>query len=142
MSTKPKLYILRGVPGSGKTTIAEAMLKNRLVEAHHEQDHYFIGKDGKYNYDRSKIQIAVKYCQECVRDSLSNGKNTVVANSFIKLWTVDKFVAIAQEYNASVVILKATGNFVNTFGIPENVIKNQRREYEPYPGEVQLSPEL
>ena len=47
------LYLLRGLPGSGKSTLAE-----QLGGSHFETDKYFIGENGEYNFDGSKLKEA------------------------------------------------------------------------------------
>ena len=43
------LYIVRGIPGSGKSTFAKT-----LGGIHIEADQYFVDGDGNYNFDGSK----------------------------------------------------------------------------------------
>jgi len=47
------LYIVRGIPGSGKSTFAKTLGGN-----HYEADMYFIGESGNYNFDPTKIKDA------------------------------------------------------------------------------------
>ena len=51
------LYIVRGVPGSGKSTFAKS-----IGGIHIETDQFFM-ENGKYNFDITKIKLAHKYCQ-------------------------------------------------------------------------------
>ena len=48
-----ELIIIRGIPGSGKTTMA----KSYQGYSHYEADMFFM-KDGVYNFDRAKIKNA------------------------------------------------------------------------------------
>ena len=47
------LYLLRGLPGSGKST-----LSTQLGGSHFETDKYFVGENGEYNFDPSKLKEA------------------------------------------------------------------------------------
>ena len=58
---KKILYILRGVPGSGKSTYANEIMSNlrdRIGE-HYEADMYFMD-NGKYNWNADKLYFAHK----------------------------------------------------------------------------------
>ena len=49
------LYIVRGVPGSGKSTFAEKLVGHDFLVC--EADKYFIDKEtGEYKFDISKIK--------------------------------------------------------------------------------------
>jgi adenylate kinase family enzyme len=53
------IYIVRGCPGSGKSTFAKT-----LGGIHIEADQYFVDADGNYNFDGSKIKNAHAWCLE------------------------------------------------------------------------------
>ncbi len=55
------LYIVRGLPGSGKSTFAK-FVGDSFVEA----DMFFM-KNGKYEFDMSKIRDAHSWCLSTVR---------------------------------------------------------------------------
>jgi len=79
------LIILRGLPGSGKSTFANYMFSNNIFEA----DKYFYDEDGTYNFDVTKLHAAHKWCQlrveHAMEDNLeSNGQyfsEIVVSNT-------------------------------------------------------------
>ncbi len=56
------LYIVRGLPGSGKSTFAK-FVGDSFVEA----DMFFM-KNGKYEFDMSKIRDAHSWCLSTVRE--------------------------------------------------------------------------
>lgn len=132
----PKLFILRGHPGSGKKTIALTMLAEGLADIIHQQDHYFVDEDGVYRYDEAKVPDAVKYCYQNVQDSLRKGLRVVVANNFTKIWTVEKYIENAQRFGAEVVIMRATGDYPNVTGVPIAQVATVKKMYEPYPNEI------
>ena len=82
------LYIVRGVPGSGKSTFAKRLVGDDFLVC--EADKYFVDKEtGEYNFDFTKIKDAHKFCQNTVetymKDSLVNDnfyREIAVSNTF------------------------------------------------------------
>jgi len=86
------LYIVRGIPGSGKSTFAKRLVGEDFLVC--EADKYFINQEnGKYEFDISKIKDAHKWCQNIVenymRDSMINDQyypEIAVSNTFTQEW--------------------------------------------------------
>ena len=61
------LYILRGVPGCGKSTLASHLVDENCV---FEADKFFINSEGNYNFDSRKLPFAHKWCQLLVETAM------------------------------------------------------------------------
>ncbi len=61
------LYIVRGIPGSGKSTFAKT-----LGGQHYEADMFFIDENGVYNFDFTKIKDAHQWCIDWSNNSDTN----------------------------------------------------------------------
>lgn len=78
----PTLYLIRGVPGSGKSTFANNILQAGLVAGVVEADDYFIDVvTGEYNFDPSKLKNAHSYCQSLAETLIFNGWSVAVSNT-------------------------------------------------------------
>jgi len=118
-----KLYLVRGVPGSGKTTYARSLgLPN-----HFEADMWFESNGG---YDHSKIKIAHEWCKAQTLAALKAEQDVVVSNTFIKLWEMDFYQEAANKVDAEVIITKMTGSWPNVHGIPQNVVDAMMLRFE------------
>ena len=81
------LYLIRGLPGAGKTTLA-----HRIAQRVHEADQFFIEEDGSYLYRPERIKEAHKWCQANVRDSIAAGlRHIAVANTFTRRWELELY---------------------------------------------------
>jgi predicted ABC-type ATPase len=76
------LYIVRGLPGSGKSTFAQT-LECPVFEA----DMFFVNSQGVYNFDFTRIKDAHAWCQEMVEDHMFNQHEKIaVSNTFTQEW--------------------------------------------------------
>jgi uridine kinase len=74
-----RLVLIRGLPGSGKTTYAKNYFNGHI---HLEADMYFIESDGFYNWTAERLGKAHSWCFETTKIMLNNGYDVVVSNTF------------------------------------------------------------
>ena len=122
------LYIVRGIPGSGKTTFAQS-LGCPVFEA----DMFFVNKQGVYNFDGSKIKDAHAWCQEMVEDEMFNQHEKVaVSNTFTQEWEMESYYKLAEKYGYrvfSLIVENRHGNS-NVHNVPEETIEKMKNRFE------------
>lgn len=124
MSKVPELVLIRGLPGSGKSTMAKAMPTHK----HFEADQFFVNEDGLYVFDASKLKEAHEQCLQRTITALTYGNDVVVSNTFTMQWEMVKYFCIPLGYDLR--ILVATGNYTNEHGVPEEAIQRMRDRWE------------
>jgi len=132
------LYIVRGVPGSGKTTFAKKLVGEDFLVC--EADKYFINQEnGKYEFDISKIKDAHKWCQNMVenymKDSMINDQyypEIAVSNTFTQEWEMRPYFELAKTYGYKVfsVIVENRHGGTNQHEVPEEVITKMCERFE------------
>lgn len=122
------LTLVRGLPGSGKSTMAKAIAMDTGA-IHLEADMYFV-KDGEYKFDPMQIKFAHEWCQAQALKALMDNRNVVVSNTFVKKWEMQAYFAMASAEVAEVCVLIANGNYGNVHGVPEEVIERMRANWE------------
>ena len=80
------LYIVRGIPGSGKSTFA-----NSLGCPVFEADMYFM-KDGEYKFEADKLKLAHNWCKLRVEHSMEDDLPKIaVSNTFTQEWEMEAY---------------------------------------------------
>ena len=122
------LYIVRGLPGSGKSTFAKSIVKSYQV---FEADQYFM-KNGKYNFDPTKLKKAHQDCKRRVTRRMGKNlfnliffRNIVVSNTFTQEWEMEFYFDIAKLYGYKVhtIIVENRHEGVNVHGVPEDKLQ-------------------
>ncbi len=72
------LIILKGIPGSGKTTAAETLFPGATAFA---ADDYFLDENKEYKFDPQKLGRAHEACVRNVDNSMSAGLTPIVVHN-------------------------------------------------------------
>lgn len=122
-----EMLLIRGLPGSGKTTLAKQYANSGYV--HCEADQYF-ELDGVYRFDGKKLQDAHADCLRRAINGLTKGCSVVVANTFTRMWEMKPYILAAKRFNVPIRIIEATGTWPNVHGVPEDAIERMRARWE------------
>lgn len=121
------LYIVRGIPGSGKSTFAKTLSDN-----HYEADMYFLDQESNYNFDGTKIKNAHAWCLDRVKTDMAVARQKiVVSNTFTQEWEMDPYFEIAKQYGYKVfsVIVENRHEGINQHGVPEDKIEQMKNRF-------------
>jgi predicted kinase len=121
------LIIVRGLPGSGKSTFA-TLLGRAICTA----DDWFTDRDGNYNWNPSDIGTAHSWCKrKCRRFMEVKAEIVIVANTSTKETEITPYVELAKTYGYTVfsVIVENRHGGVNTHGVPPDVLKNMENRF-------------
>ena len=124
------LYLIRGIPGSGKTSFAATLLINQVVDDYVEADQYFVN-EGVYRFNPCKLKEAHKWCQDHTRATLSRGSSIAVSNTSTTEKEVETYREIAEECNAkfiSIIVENRHGG-ENVHGVPEEKLQQMKNRF-------------
>ena len=137
-SIKRTLFLVRGLPSSGKSTFAGGLFwlgeEPRIFEA----DSYFY-VDGKYKFDPKKLADAHKDCQQRVQYAAEFiDSNFVVSNTFTQRWEMEPYIEMAEKFGLNLTVVDLfdggcddkTLHERNAHGVPLESFARMRKGYE------------
>lgn len=130
-TVKATLTIVRGIPGSGKSTYAKA-----TPYVHVEADQFFVDKEGEYRFDGTKLQMAHEWCLGKVKKELLDDFNVIVSNTFTTLLEMEPYFNFCKKFGFPVRVIKMTGNYGSIHGVPPETIEKMKARWEDYSGEI------
>ena len=152
MYTFRTLILMRGIPGSGKSTIARSMAgipNSESVSLHGSYrsqhgtngiilstDFYFM-EDGEYRFDPSKIGDNHALNEECCgMFMLEREPLIVIDNTNTQIWHMEPYVKMAKEHGYKIVIVEIPHPPIevaaerNSHGVPLAVLESMTEGWE------------
>ena len=119
------LFLVRGLPGSGKSSFAIHIWNEYAVC---EADKFFYDKEGNYNFDPTKLKQAHEWCRNEVETRMKDHQvneqyypEIAVSNTFTQEWEMESYFQLAEKYNYKVVslIVENRHGSKNLHGVPD-----------------------
>ena len=128
-----KLYVLRGLPGSGKSTYARTLAQ--LVAG---PDMFRYDENNEYEFDSTRNMEVNAKAQMLCEFAMRTLKLQAVAvtATFTKTDMVMQYVRLGRKYGYSVTVIECVGDHGNVHGVPEKVLLQMREGWEPFDAEL------
>lgn len=130
------LFLVRGLPGSGKSSFATHIWNEYAVC---EADKFFYDKEGNYNFDPTKLKQAHEWCRNEVETRMKDHQvneqfypEIAVSNTFTQEWEMEEYFKLAEKYNYTVVslIVENRHGGKNVHGVPDDKLEIMRNRFE------------
>lgn len=124
MSDELTLLIIRGLPGSGKTTLSEF-----IGLPYCEADQFWEEYD--YDFDPELLSATHTYCFSKVESYLASGQSVIVSNTSSADSEFEDYYDLADEYDARVIslIVENRHNGRSIHEVPAQTIQRMRARF-------------
>lgn len=138
----PKLILVRGLPGSGKSTYARKYAADHEEDGyteHFEADKFFSKWPVDYAYDIRLIGAAHDWCYGSVVRSLWQGNNVIVSNTFTQMWELERYLNIPLIVdNVEVSIVQMCTQYQNVHDVPKDKLERMAQRWQELPQATEL----
>lgn len=147
------VVLMRGLPGSGKSTAAKRILQQAIDGSQNNTctglilstDDYFVDPQTKeYRFDRGLLGQAHEWNLSRFRHSLGEGKSPIIVdNTNVSLWEMRPYVEDALEFQYAIQVAEPETEWwlrrdaetmarMNTHQVAHDIIENMLRRWEPF----------
>ncbi|UPW35830.1 AAA domain-containing protein [Pseudomonas phage EM] len=132
------LYLIRGLPGSGKTTFAKTLLSslkysnNPMPIARMAEADIFLMEDSEYVWTPERLVEAHRKCKETVEMWMKwDYPGIIVSNTFTREREVKVYTDLAEKYGYAVVSLIVENRHGNksVHDVPEKTVEAMRNRF-------------
>ena|ERR1044072_4340114 len=149
MAYKGDVYILRGMPGQGKSTFAQTLAKLHKNQLQHTRevtpdpvicsaDQFMVNKQGEYEYDKDRLYECHKKAQEKFQQALRDEIPCVIVdNTNIRHKDYAFYKDKGIDYGYKVTILTVgtldieTSRARGTHNVPEAKLESMSKNWQP-----------
>ena len=127
--SKVGLILVRGLPGSGKSTVAKNLASSSTIgyTKHIETDMFW---GPQYQFDMSRIKEAHAWCQSETLNLLRDGNIVIVSNTFTTAFELLPYFDIAKNFNIRPQVILCQGSFGNVHNVPQEVLEKMAGRFE------------
>ena len=136
MTKNRTVIIMRGLPGSGKSTFVKENFSDAIVCS---ADSFFLNEDGEYIFVNWKLQQAHQYCFRTFIDAITSDAETIVIdNTNTCRWEYENYAFMAEKfgYRIRIIRMNFSGSDIplfgkrNIHGVPEFKIMEMFERFE------------
>lgn len=137
------LYLIRGIPGAGKTTLAEQLGPGRISadefpglygdppdlygDGQNENFHKIIGV-----FHPERLVAAHEWCQQLTEQMMQNGISPIsVHNTFTTEWEMNYYFELAKkhDYRVTTLIVENRHESESVHNVPKGVIQKMKDRF-------------
>ena len=129
------LILLRGLPGSGKSTFANFIWNDYAIC---EADKFFYDKEGNYNFDATKLKQAHEWCRNAVETRMKDNQvnpqyypEIIVSNPSTTESELKPYLDLSAKYGYKVVSLIVENRHGNksVHDVPDETMEKMKNRF-------------
>ena len=129
------LILVRGVPGAGKSSIADIIKHGRADRYMIATDDYFTDRDGNYKFDGSKIVENHAKCLNAVDFNMNDDSGyeiIIVHNTFTEELHMNPYFDLAAKHGWRVhtIIVENRHGSASTHDVPQHSVDKMKKQLQ------------
>ena len=128
----PTLYILQGIAGAGKSTLAQKMIAAGKANGYCEADSWMVDENEDYQFDPKKLGYAHAQCRHKTELALKQGRNFIQSNTNLRRKDVEPYLDLAEQYGYEVTLIRLNSNFGSIHGVPAEKIAMMKDQLDRF----------
>jgi predicted kinase len=129
----PSLILLRGLPGSGKTSLAKVLSDDGQWPVF-SVDSYFTDPDtGEYRFEFDKNHLAYKACLQNTEEAMKQRTEKIFIDNTLTIeWEIEPYFQLASAYNYTIFVATVENRHKgkNTHDISEDQLERMAAKYK------------
>lgn len=106
MMQQNALILLRGLPGSGKTTLAKLLSENNTYPVFSVDDYFTNEVTGEYIFNFQNNHLAYKQCEALTKDAMQQAIPKIfVHNTFTMDWELEPYFKMSSQFNYNLFVV-------------------------------------
>lgn len=128
-----RFYIVRGLPGAGKSTYARTLAPLVI-----EPDMFRYDSDMNYVFDSDKNAEVIRKTQDLCEYAMRHLRMPALAvtATFTKIDHFLPYVRMARHHGYAVTVIECWNSYDNVHGVPEKVIAQMKADWERFDEEL------
>jgi len=129
------LILIRGLPGSGKTTLAKQLIFNGKGAIHLETDMYWYRNPGRtYNFVFEELSRAHRWCLQTAEAFMANGLSVIQSNTNLVYSEVKNYVEFAKDMGMHIIVYSKDKdtNYGSIHNVPKEVMERMYNKMESH----------
>lgn len=124
------LYLITGLPGSGKTTRAKQLMREKNIRHHYEADMLMVDRNGDYQFNHKRLGECHNWCQKATEKAMQLNEAVIVSNTTLLKSHALPYIKLAKEHGYQIVIEHLTTQFKSIHDVPEKTIEKMKQQRE------------
>jgi len=126
------LILLRGLPGAGKSSLANVLSENRQYPVFAIDDYFTNKITGEYQFNFAENYLAYQQCETLCKEALAQGITKVfIDNTFTLDWELAPYFELAAQfdYMLYVITVEKYHDQTNKHGVSQEQLEKMAEKY-------------
>jgi predicted kinase len=126
------LILLRGLPGSGKTTLANLLSEEGKYPVFSVDDYFTHPETGDYQFKFDENYLAYQSCERNTRLAMERGeKKIILHNTFTLEWELKPYFEMASKFSYQVFVMTIENRHSgeNVHGVSKDQLEKMAANY-------------